>query len=106
LIYWYPLTQTERESIKNGAIITKHFDMDSIPHNRMLMVFVGKTKVPEERCKGMLKAGISATSIVLTDADLSKIEDGDGVSARYSDFEVCVVAQEILDKLAKAKEAS
>jgi hypothetical protein len=106
MIYWYPLTKEERDKIRKGAIITKHYHDALVTEKITLMVFCGKTKVPEEKCKGYLKVGINITSIVLIDADLDKLDNKDGIFAQYPSFEVGVISQEAFDELTKQKEAA
>ncbi len=103
MIYWYLLSQKDLSGIKKSVVVNKHFDME--PGHQIFMVFVGKTKVQKEQCKDMLKAGISVASLVLTDADIAKIEAGDGIFGQYSGsgFEIGIITQETWDKFKQAK---
>ena len=103
--YFLPLEKKDLEEIKKGETLMRIFQQDSLEPLPLFVVFVGKKKVEEEKVKPILENGDSATSIVLDNKQIKKIEEAiDVIKADYGDFRVYLLSKEEMEKRNKEKE--
>ena len=95
-LYTFTLSKKELEEINQGKHITKVFHNDCLEIRPLLVVVVGKTKISQERVKGILESGDSVAPIALSDEQIKKIgEAEDIVVAKFDrELEICLVSKE------------
>lgn len=93
-MYTFPIEKEEILQLRGGKHVFKIFH-NGIQIYPLFVVVIGKTKVPEKNFHAVLANGDDATSVVVTDKEIDKIENGDDVlRARYKGFDICFVSAE------------
>lgn len=104
--YYYPLTTTEIEALKQGKLVQKHYSPELQP-DKILFIFAWNKskldKLDKKTFHNMRKAGIDVANIPLTNENISEIEseDGGGYTVHFDGFNVLVLSEESLNKLKK-----
>lgn len=101
-LFYYPLTKQDIARLNQGKLVTKNFSPLLRPDVLICAVAWNKSrlgKLDKRKFDNMRKGGIHVANIPLEDADIKKIEDGNGTSAFYDDFEILVLTEQTLQQL-------
>ena len=102
MVNFFPLTDSEIESLKTGKVVSKNYYPELEPYKMLHVVAWNKSKLrklDKRRFHAMRAVGVDVANIPLQDEDIEKIENGDGFSFHYSTFEILVLTEETLKKV-------